>query len=404
MTDGSVWGSSGSSIFPIDSKATKFMPNIRRALANVRANLGPARVAIVGDSTVFGVGANNNAAVNSRLWGLQYFTAKILTAKGLPAHDNSWFGVGSTTDITQKHSADPRVTFGATSPTAGLLTTSIVGIMPLITAAIAGPAGLTDHFAQFIPGTISDTVDLYYSLGNAPNAKLSYGTSATPTASTELSYSSVSSVTTGIAPGGNEIKRFTFLPTRGANNYWAYNKTGAGANFYVMGMDLHDSQNYAVSIWNLGRGGSKMNDYLHNTPGYGGTDGFDNLSSMSPDLVIFQVPLLNDLIAGTPIASVAADLQTYISNLKSTGLIDVTISVDIPRNAASTPLATQLLYVEAIKTVAYVNGLVFLNSYDRWGSYETATALGFMSGDGLHPRDIGYADKASDYANFILSL
>jgi hypothetical protein len=392
--DGGLVVSNGLELFYGDFE-TRSLMNIKKALANVRANLGPARVAIVGDSVVAGQGAFAAAVfAGSRLWNMEHFMATTLTAKGLAAHDNSWFGENgeSYTSANGKFLADPRLSVGATDASSGDISTVCGG--PLwVTSNHANSSTLTDGFVAFAAGVTSTNVDVYFCNANAPTYQASTG--AGPQNSVLLA---APTLVNGLPTRANAIQRATYTAASATNIFYAWKS--AGGNFRVLGMDVYNSAAYGVSIWNLGRAGSKTGDYIVGVNDY---DYLFNVSSMQPDLVIYQVPVINDVLALTPLASFSSNIQTYITQILSTGKTDLVLSVDNPIRIDSGSLALQRTYCAEVKRLAYVNGLNFIDINNRWVSQEICNVLGYYADD-RHPRDIGYADIGSAYANFLLSI
>ncbi len=120
-----------------------------------------------------------------------------------------------------------------------------------------------------------------------------------------------------------------------------------------------------------------------------------SINALQPDLTIISLTT-NDFGDQTPIDTFKANLQAIITRAKQFGDVALT---SVGMSAASLAIP-QSEYFQAVRDLARINDVAFLDLASRWGgnaTYASAT-LGLMT-DGVHPNDFGHRDIAS----FIIS-
>jgi len=154
----------------------------------------------------------------------------------------------------------------------------------------------------------------------------------------------------------------------------------------------------AVIFWGIAprafTGGAQIHNVsLSGTNSANGTTGTvaSWLPSMVPDLSVFAFEI-NDYLGSVSIVTFTANVTTLINAAKLTGAFAL-----IATNAQITVLTpAQSLYVAALSSLATsLGGAFYTDIFNRWGGTNAAgVALGFISGDNIHPTLAGHVDMA----------
>jgi lysophospholipase L1-like esterase len=150
---------------------------------------------------------------------------------------------------------------------------------------------------------------------------------------------------------------------------------------FVVGIESYSSANpYKVRVMNAGVGGSTAATWAAdpNTNTYGS---LSFINAINPDLTIICLGI-NDAAAGTPTATIVANIQTIATLADSWG--DVVIVSGVPHNVSSSLDDLN----EALKSLPYT----YIDLYDRYG--HDMITMGLMTSDGTHPNAHGYGDIA----------
>lgn len=354
----------------------KYLPKFRKCLSNVVKGAGRCMIVRVGDSTTIGI--NGSGVAN---WPNQgTYLASILTANGIPAYQDGYFG-DSETASGGRHLIDSRISIGSWQNFA-----AHYGLGGLVMSSSSAGTPYT-----FTPYNKTDTCVFYgknnNTAGSTATLTLGSGTPQTIDQSGAI-VSMISSVTATATLG---------------NNACVINYTGSGGQVKLYGLVAYDSTQPAVDIVDAGWWGSAAAHWACTLAGGLCSNGYyvrslDTLLALAPDLVIIKAGI-NDATAGAGhLTSYKTWLQTIITAMAGTS--DIILETDNPTTGNATQ-AVQDSYVSALYDLAISNSIPLIDSYSVWGSYTTANGLGFMS-DTLHPASIGYADMARYEAAFLL--
>lgn len=344
----------------------------RAALANVRAGTGALKIAFIGDSTTMGY--RSNATINlSRLNGYPVRVGTMLSSTIQPTTTDSIFGNGSNNsgDLFNKYDTRWSTTGswlqnGFISAGGQMLTTTGAG-----TLSFTPPSGLS-----------IDSADIYYR--NSTTAAQSFtinvdggGTLATVT--TNTSVNSIGKSTVTFAAGSSHV----------INMVWV---SGTAA---ISGVDTYLSTVPRIRILNLGIFGSTSTDWANTV--VGSFTPVPAVGVIAPALCIINIGI-NDWLNSTGVATYVANMQSIITTLTTT--CDIILVSPTPTNTSGIAAAVQQQYVTAVEGLAISNRLPYIALFERFGSYATANALGFM-GDSNHPSNLGYWDIAQVVVNAI---
>jgi lysophospholipase L1-like esterase len=110
------------------------------------------------------------------------------------------------------------------------------------------------------------------------------------------------------------------------------------------------------------------------------------VAAISPNLVIFEAGIINDWDDRIALSTVASNMMTVISALKSVNC-DVILMSGVPSQAGDYPsYATQATYVANMKSLAYLANVPFIDIWGLFGGTWNSSAMC----DPLHPNQIGY--------------
>lgn len=358
-----------------------------RAKARVRAGVGDAIVACVGDSTFVGHGAGDNPTgnfTNARFRSSPARVAAQLVAMGLPATQEAQFG-GHMVDANNVTLANlplynPQLTIASSVQTQwyGATLLTIAGYM-ISNLNGTGAYSLT-------PTNAFDTIDVYYvqasgngtftvDIGGAALATINSGSPAT-SAVIKVSVSTGA----GAATGTINVKRVS-------------------GTVRLLGIIPRSTTTRRVQILNLGWEGAQTGDWASDagsaTYSSGLSSSFYNpanaLGTLGPDLTEIKLGA-NDLSHSTPIAASRANLQTIITAAKLGGGSCMLIAPTPQDPVTRDPLGNTLAYNAMVKALALANGCGFIDLYSRYVSYASMNALGYLA-DVVHSLPIGYANE-----------
>ena len=361
----------------LDEFAALNLPRFRKAIANVRAGKGNARILCMGNSQTEGSYAavqNTNNSTSNYLYAWPAHLSRMLSASGVNSHFNSFFGAASTTERRDQNDARLTVSGGFASP-------SVQGTCGGYYYSTSTAGSL-----NFAPTENVDTFVIVYGVG-AGLGTFSYGVDGGSTTNQATAGTAAQSTVTITAPLGRHT----------VNINWV------SGNIFIVGVYAYDSSKSWVEVDNAGWSGSTTSS---SNWGYTATPSstLNSCVNLAPDLAIIELGQNDIILSSTPVATISANLQTIITALTAT--TDIIIVDQIPLPTSSISQATQDQLSAALKALVAANPNVSLaNVYDRWVSYTYSNALGYY-GTGstnatLHPYGPGYADYALTIFNSI---
>lgn len=353
-----------------------YLPKWRKALAQVRAGTGRAKVAMVGDSTTAGWGAGTgaNGTDGARVKSAPYRLAEILARRGLNAKSNSFWG-DANLGYTPYQAYDPRVVIGASWSRGGATTVAPGGWL------LRANTGVTTT-TSFTPSDEVDTFDIYYVV-NTGNGTFTANIDGGATLAT---------VDTSVGTPG--IYKTTITATKGAHTV-NVQRTAGGA-FYVVGIDAYDSTARDVAIWNLGAASWASADWAVSTNAWNPAPG---LTGIAPDLTLINLGINDWKDTPVSVSTYTTNLQTLITAAKAAG--DVVLVAPFPSSTARASVAQQAPFIDAIVSLGETNSCPVLSLTHRFTSWADANTVGYTY-DALHPNALGYADVAQALAPLLL--
>lgn len=332
----------------------------RRGIGRVLSGQGRFTTAFVGDSNTAGVGDDGTATgVIS-----QAFPAHLvarLNAVGVPAEDSAMFADHGFTTKANLLAYDARISLGASWDVTSLKT---------VGGRLLQHTGAGTDAANFTPDKAFDTIETIYYRGT--NGQFGIGIDGG------------AAIATINSSGAGAILKSTqtcALDTHTVN----ITPVGDGP-VQLIGIRTYDSTTPHVSVINLGWGGSKAGDWAAT----GGLAPLTGLGVIAPDDIHICLGA-NDWINGTNPATFRTDYQTVITAAMAIG--DVKLYLPVPTNPASTPYATQQVYLDIIADLAAANDLPLIDANSRVGDWTTANGLGLYY-DNWHIKAPAHVDLA----------
>jgi len=328
------------------------LPHWKAALAAVAAGSHNAKVLLVGDSTTDGYGAESTASQDrANSWPTQLAG---LFKPPTPAGWQSFIGDGPGAMPTT--SLDARVTSNFSQNT-GL--PSVGGAFMQATSAAT---------FSFTPATSCDTFDVYatdYPGSGTLNANLDGGTN------TAINENGSSSMTTTTITGS--------LGPHTLNVSWA-----SGGTTNLLGVDCYNSAQKQIMLWNAGWWGSFASDWDSSTYFFNPLPAIEYLA---PSLTIIDLTI-NDWNSATNLTTYTNELQAIISAAQQSG--DVILMSGNPTNQSASA-ATQATYDNAVKALAYADGIPFIDIYNLLGANWTTLNNEGLMYDTDHPEAALYS-------------
>lgn len=346
----------------------KQLRNWRKARSSVRLGLSRPVIACVGHSIVRGYNTNNAGWTAALTYSFPTRLAMALETLGVPANANSFIGTSNQTGANIA-AQDSRLTLGAgwdghqqSETFGGALLVNTTST----TNKISWSAGNVDTFELFAP----------------VNANL--GTLTVDADGTVLG--------TSVGNGSVALPKRTFTTALGPH-VLGIAATTLNVGGYIAGWNCYNSAVPAVDILNGGIGGSKAGDWL------GATYPWSPLNALAqgyhPSLTIVFLDI-NDWENAVPVATFAANLQTFLSSIPATSDI---VLMSAHETGGTASAAAQQPYRGAIRSLASSNNCVLVEWANLLGSYAEANASGLMA-DTLHPNKY----VADAYAMFLAEL
>lgn len=335
----------------------------RKALGKVRGGLGNAKVLCLGDSLISGSGGSGSTGygADSRKFNFVSRVKDLMNSYHVPTRADMVLGTGGISGYT---TFDPRYALTNWADNQNL-----DGAIGKVFYSSTNGGTLV-----FTPTTSWDRVEIFYpAAGSQGTFDVSVGGS---------------SIGTVNAAGSTDIASSTFNATLGIHGV-TITKTNSNGN-YILGIRVWDSTKSEVEIIQAGWSGAVASAFVTNSLPW---DALGEITKLAPDLTVIALSI-NDAVAGTSIGTFTSQLQTIITTALASG--DCILTTGVPSAISVVSLATQQTYIDAIETLAVTNGIVFINQFSRFVSYEISNPSGFYT-DTLHPNGIGYADMAQKF-------
>lgn len=363
--------------------------NWRTARKNVSNGTANARILYFGNSVVLGVGSgtSNTAFTSGEMKSLSAPSqvSGLLNTAGVNSHANSFFGSGQNVSVTTWPSffnatADPRIVIGSSwTPS----TSATMG------GAYLNATTSTNAFS-FTPTVNVDTFDIFCAVRTGGGfgiiqADINGGTPVT--------------LNTNTGTGTISIQKMTVTGTLGSNTVNVKSNTGSAI---FGGISSYDSSKKWVDVMNGGWSGGIWSGSGQGFMANAGA--VAAITGTSPNIVILQGGI-NDWVGGLNTTTYVNSLQTMITAAKNAGS-NVLLTTDNPTITTSASTATQLKYISFMYTLASNNNIPLLDLWQRWGSYTSADAKGWVFHDNTntnyHPNNTGYADIATAVSKVLL--
>jgi lysophospholipase L1-like esterase len=342
----------------------------RKALARASTGGAVATINCIGDSTTWGQwsnGAPERTNVKAKAFPTVLAT-ELQRRSGMAAQAQSWFGVGSSSEVLNV--SDPRIAITAGWANAGGSLVSVGG--GIMRATVAGKL-------SFTPSANVDTFDFWYVQGPGSNGSFDYDIDG-GAATTINSNNAVSAV----------VK---VSVSAGAADSHTINFSRVSSTVYIIGAEGRLSTD-KIAVRNMGWANSASNEWKNSAAAY---NPLPTAVTIAPDLYILDLGI-NDWRNGVSVATYVTNMQTIITALKA--VTDVVLCVPIPSSTSEATQATQDNFKAAIYGLAATNNLPLVDKSYRMVDYTTANALGYY-GDTLHLLGAGYNDVAMPIAQVL---
>jgi hypothetical protein len=348
----------------------------RAAIAKTRLGQSRTTILTVSDSIGAGQGAGPGGVTiaGARPFSFPSRMANRFAALGIPSQAESFFG--NAAQAAAYGTYDPRVssstwTYDATRTTAG---GNLFGAVSSATLS-------------FLPGTNVDTFEIgYVAAPGKDTINVNIDGSAPATGSATInSNASLALLKSTVKPA-----------SAGSHTLNLVAGTLVGG-FLLMGVKAYNSTTPAIDIVNCGWPGSTTANWND------GTFVWSPLNAIqyhAPHLTIIELGP-NDWNNSVSVATSVANLQAIITTAKLSG--DVLI-VGPPQSnpATKASAASQAQFLAAYQSLALANNVSYVSWADRFGSWASANAAGYMFDD-IHGNQIMYSDFGDRLVSMLTS-
>jgi len=365
------------------------LPRTRKALANVRAGLGSAKINFIGHSAlVFGAGTSGGETGGfPRVYPSVF--AKALTAKDakLPARRSSFWcnAVAGRTGDTLA---------GITAWDARLSGVSVNWQYLNASGGSFGPGGnywynsAGSGSMSFTPEETWDTA-----LTLIPRAAVWTGSILT---------NIDGGTNTSTAIGGDADNHANIVTnTAGSVGTHTLNITASG-NAMHFGVECYDSTKSEVRVRNWGWSGSEAGDWVTGSVSQWCPTNPAFWTLIGGDLTFINLDV-NDEVANVPAAAYQANIQTLITAAKSGGSDVILVRTQRPQLSAVSLNGLDPAYLRAMRVLSLSNGAPLADFGARFDSYENASQYGWYF-DTIHFNATGHAMQGSWLADLIARL
>lgn len=345
----------------------------RKALAGIEAGTGRAKLMMLGDSTMAGVGAGTGGSgvVGAYTKSIPAKVASYLTKLGLPSELNGIVGDGNI-DYNANPTYDPRVALG-TGWTRDTAMKALGGNPFAFTGGVAGAY-------SFTPTASFDSFDVYtvgFSGTGTATANIDGGASLG--AVTPASFQNITKTSFTCAAGTHTINIVPAL----------------NGDLRLHAIDTYLSTAKKVSVISAGYSSASTVEYsLVANP----WNPILALPTFAPDLTVLDLTI-NDARNATSGATYSARMQTMITAIKAAS--DLILVTGLPTVGITSDSADQ--FQSANLALALGNNLPMIDVYGRWQSAAISFADGLYFTDQVHGSAPGYADVGSVIARAILA-
>lgn len=331
------------------------------AVAKMRAGtLAQVIGLFIGDSTSAGY---NGTMVGAKATSYPTRFAQIMDGLGYGAQESSFFATNTGPDGTAGNSYDPRMTVGA----GWSASVDTLGGKFWVNTT-------TTNAISFTPTQSYDRIVIRFSnFGGVFTVNKDGG----------------STLYTSTTNGTETIKTVTVNCTAGTGTINIARSSGVCV---VLSVDAYLSTAPKISVINAGLSSTKASDVAVATAPWGP---MAVLPQIGAHLVVICLGI-NDVGALSPVLTFTANLQTIVTTAKNAGA-SVVICSNIPFDK---PSVSTLYpgYRAAMQSIALASNCLFIDAYQRYTDYATATSLGLLA-DTLHPNNAGYVDFAGVIAH-----
>nr|WP_315253177.1 SGNH/GDSL hydrolase family protein [uncultured Duganella sp.] len=355
-------------------------PMTRKALAGVRNKRGAGGIhAMVGDSTERGRGAlNAGNYVGARPYSRPSQLAQFLTAMGINAKDNSFFGNG-VFPATQADYNNYDTRFSGS------------GFTPSGANCMGGTAWQANSAAIMTcsPTDALTTYDIFY-----------IDVNACATWSWDFGGAATNVVGTGTSSGiGGKMKKVTVSVPAGPATT-PLNIKWVSGTVYVFGLLGRNLNTPEWSVVNLGGDGWAATNWAGSTfPDYSTTL---SIKLLAPVLTTFRMGI-NDWQANKDVATFQAKMQIGIDAAKVSGEVILEASPYAKLTGGATQ-ASMDAFITAMRELAFENNCDFYDHSKRWGGQAAYAAMGWYDPDDTHIKADGLTDLAVALGTPLLTL
>jgi lysophospholipase L1-like esterase len=317
-------------------------------------------VLVIGDSIGFGYGS---AAASSghRMNGFGPQLARALNGMGIRSQWQGFFGDGNLHGTGTARQYDSRI--GATGGANGVGTFGGASIR--FTSA-------PDGTFTFTPSTPVDTLVIY-----------AYKASGQGSISYQIDGNAAVPFSLNTTPSGLYTSANISLGTLGTHTISLTYVSSSGG--YVFGLNAYDSSIGGLQFMNAGINGGVASDFTDAAQPYSAL----NIGQALAPKATFIVLGANHWNAALSVSSFAADLQTLISTYSASGPVILVSDPPTVTGTYTTPMATQLQYVQAMQNLAATNGCLMFDLWTYYGGSSAVPGANWL-GDGIHPSQQGY--------------
>lgn len=363
-----------------NSTLTKFLPTYQQAKNALSANISNVNIGVIGDSLSVGQFALATTGQPYNQGAPFRYSLSSLIASRLGANnDNFWGGVQQgENSISAFTTYDTRVVQGASGTdwqTWQLANKTIAANFDFVSG--------TSKTLTFTPDNAWDSVDIYYITNTG------YGTTAIT--------GSITGTITSTSAGIPQSAVSTFTKSYGTG---PITLVASGEN-HIIGVNFYSTTKPGTNVLRLGCGNSKSSDWSAaiGSGGWKSIDFLQKIIATNPvHLWIVQLGA-NDVINAVSASTYSSNMQTLINTLKVSGSNinggDVILMTTPPLNGVS--LANNLLYRQTVLDLAQTNGLLVVDNYADFVSFNNGNSNGwYSSANNVHQSAAGYVEVVTN--------
>lgn len=341
----------------------RVQPALRKwatAYGKMRNGVRNARLLLIGDSTTAGSGGNGTAGFTAggRPFCPGVKLARALRDAGATAYASGAYGNPATLSNAQFTAWDPRFSgtgWGpATSPQAGAWLRDFT-------------SSTATETISFTPAESVDTFVIWY-ITNSGSRVFSYAVDGGAATNVDANNASTLMQSVTVAAGSVGTHALTLTKVSGLGNR-------------IYAIQAYDSTTKAIEVIPWGISGARAQDGVASTNAY---DSLTFLKTMAPDLTVINL-CINEWVNAGSVASFQSNLALIVAAAQVSG--DVIVQTGVPSQAATYPLATQQVYVDAAIQVGIAAGAAI---DDTWRKFQSNERDASIYSDGIHPNGSGY--------------